>query len=303
MSTRPELRAAGGVLWRRDPSGATTIALVHRPRYDDWSLPKGKLDSGEHSVTAARREVLEETGITPILGRRLVCTEYPVSVKEKIVRKVVDYWAMRATEGEFTPNDEVDDLRWLSVEKATEAVSYRHDRAVLSAFAAADPDSTTILLVRHGSAGDRTQWRGADRLRPLDPTGHRQAGRVATVLPAFRPAKVISADKVRCLDTVRPLATELGLPLEIDDDFSEEWHADRPERAVERLRAFAGAGDPVVICSQGGVIPDSVAELAELDGISLDDIPARKGSVWALAFSGTRLISADYYRTLKAEKA
>ncbi|WP_344311308.1 NUDIX hydrolase [Fodinicola feengrottensis] len=303
MSPRPELRAAGGVLWRRDPSGATVIALVHRPRYDDWSLPKGKLATGEHSLTAGYREVLEETGITPTLGRRLVRTEYPVSISEKIARKVVDYWAMRAADGDFQANDEVDELRWLTVEKATDAVSYRHDRAVLAAFAQAEPDTTTILLVRHGSAGDRTQWRGTDDLRPLDPTGHRQAKRAATVLPCFGPRRVISADKVRCVETIRPLATVLGLPVVVDDDFGEERHARNSTRAGELVRALAMAGEPVAICSQGGLIPDTVAELAAADGIALEDVPSRKGSVWALSFTGRRLIAADYYRTLKPEKS
>ncbi|WP_222853986.1 NUDIX hydrolase [Fodinicola acaciae] len=300
-ATGAAVRAAGGVLWRHT-GGPTEIALVHRPRYDDWSLPKGKLATGEHPLTAGVREVVEETGIRPVLGRRLVSTTYPVSVRDTIVDKLVDYWAMRAESGDFQVNDEVDELRWLTVAKATETVSYRHDRAVLADFARIAAGTTTIVLVRHGSAGDRHQWRGDDRLRPLDPTGAKQAGRVAGVLPGFGPRRVISADKVRCTQTVRPLATVLGVPVEVDDDFGEERHARRPGHAAQLLRALAEAGEPVVICSQGGVIPDSVEELADADGVPLTDVPARKGSVWALSFAGRRLVSADYYRSLKAPK-
>lgn len=291
-------------MWRHDPDGAgpTEIALVHRPRYDDWSLPKGKLSIGEHPLTAGVREVVEETGIRPVLGRRLVSTDYPVSLRDAIVDKLVDYWAMRAGGGDFAPNDEVDELRWMTVEKATDTVSYRHDRTVLADFARIQPDTTTILLVRHGSAGDRHVWRGDDRLRPLDPTGVKQSLRAADALPGFGPRRVISADKVRCTQTIRPLATVLGLPLEIDDDFGEERHARRPGHAAELVRALAEAGEPVVICSQGGIIPDTVDELADADGVPLADIPSRKGSVWALTFAGRRLVAADYYRTLKPLK-
>jgi 8-oxo-dGTP diphosphatase len=291
------------VVWRHDAAGEPTeIALVHRPRYDDWSLPKGKLAGGEHPLTAGVREVVEETGIRPVLGRRLVTTEYPVSLRDTIVDKLVEYWVMRAAGGEFQPNDEVDDLRWMTVAQATEAVSYRHDRAVLADFARIRPDTTTILLVRHGSAGDRHVWRGDDRLRPLDPTGVKQARRAADVLPGFGPRRVIAAEKVRCTETVRPLATVLGLPLEVDDDFGEERHARRPGHAAQLVRALAEAGEPAVVCSQGGVIPDSVEELADADGVPLADVPARKGSVWALSFAGRQLVAADYYRTLKPQK-
>jgi 8-oxo-dGTP pyrophosphatase MutT (NUDIX family) len=127
------VRAAGGVLWRRDHDGAVEVLLVHRPRYDDWSLPKGKLLAGETEPDAARREVAEETGLVCELGPELATASYRDS---KGRPKTARYWAMRpvADEG-FTPNDEVDQLRWLSLERAGQALSYRHDRAVLDGLA------------------------------------------------------------------------------------------------------------------------------------------------------------------------
>jgi len=119
-----EVRAAGGVVWRRGADGVE-IALVHRPRYDDWSLPKGKLDPGEGFEEAALREVEEETGMRCTLGRELGETRYR---DNKDRPKVVRYWAMDVTAGEFEPNDEVDELRWVSVDEAKAMLSYDYDR-------------------------------------------------------------------------------------------------------------------------------------------------------------------------------
>src|SRR3712207_6060162 len=153
------VRAAGGALWRPSADGGIETALVHRPKYDDWSLPKGKLDAGEHGLTAALREVVEETGLEIVAGRRSVRTEY--EVPEGLKR--VDYWLMRVVGGEFAPNDEVDELRWLPPAQAEALVSHDADRAVLADLARADvPREPTLLLVRHGRAGSKSEWDGPD---------------------------------------------------------------------------------------------------------------------------------------------
>ena len=129
------VRAAGGAVWRRGSDGATEVLLVHRPRYDDWSLPKGKLDVGETEVEAAGREVTEETGLVCEVGPELALVSYRDS---KGRPKTARYWAMRPLHDEgFTPNDEVDRLRWLPLDVAREALSYDHDRAVVDALTAA----------------------------------------------------------------------------------------------------------------------------------------------------------------------
>jgi 8-oxo-dGTP diphosphatase len=120
-----EVKAAGGVVVRPDGK----VALVHRPKYDDWSLPKGKLDPGETWEEAALREVEEETGLRCRLVRELPSTEYEASGRPKLVR----YWEMEPLEGEFAPNHEVDELRWLPPEEATSLLSYEHDRELLAA--------------------------------------------------------------------------------------------------------------------------------------------------------------------------
>lgn len=135
MSSAPEVRAAGGIVVRRAPDGESwQVLLVHRPRYGDWSLPKGKADPGETDEQTALREVEEETGLRCTLGARGGRTRYRDS---KGRAKVVHYWLMEpepggATDGAFVPNDEVDEVRWCSVAEAVATISYAHDRKMLA---------------------------------------------------------------------------------------------------------------------------------------------------------------------------
>jgi 8-oxo-dGTP diphosphatase len=119
--------AAGGVVVRRD-DGELQVLLVHRPRYDDWTLPKGKLEPGETEAEGALREVEEETGLKCDLGQEIATTSYTDSRGRP---KTVRYWEMHPREGSFTPHDEVDDARWLSLPKARRLLSYDRDRDVL----------------------------------------------------------------------------------------------------------------------------------------------------------------------------
>jgi 8-oxo-dGTP pyrophosphatase MutT (NUDIX family) len=128
-----QVKAAGGVLWRRSDDGTLEIAVVHRPRYDDWSLPKGKLDDGESFEEAAVREVEEETGMRCRLGRELGETHYE---DRKGRPKIVRYWAMGECAGEFEPNDEVDDLRWVPIGDAKDVLTYDFDRELVDRVAA-----------------------------------------------------------------------------------------------------------------------------------------------------------------------
>jgi 8-oxo-dGTP diphosphatase len=121
-----EVKASGGVVWRRGPGGAPELVVVHRPRYDDWSLPKGKLDAGESWEAAALREVEEEVGLRCRLGDELP----PVSYRDHKGRaKVVRYWLMEpaGAESSFEPNDEVDQMRWVDAATANDLLSYPHD--------------------------------------------------------------------------------------------------------------------------------------------------------------------------------
>jgi phosphohistidine phosphatase SixA/ADP-ribose pyrophosphatase YjhB (NUDIX family) len=293
----PVVRAAGAVLWRPAADGIAEVALVHRPRYDDWSLPKGKLDRGEHPLVAACREVVEETGIAPVAGPRLPTVAYTVAGAPK----TVDYWVMRAkaTAHEFTPNDEVDGLRWVPQDGALDLLTYAHDRPLVERFAALHPVTGIVLLIRHGKAGSRKAWPGDDHDRPLDEEGQAQAARLAAVLPCYAPERLVSADPVRCVQTMDPLAAALGIEVETDPVFSEEQHPQDPGRAADRLRKLAASTGVVAVCSQGAVIPDVVRQLiADLD-LDPESVVSRKGSVWVLSFRGETVVAADYVPNLE----
>ncbi|MCZ2824050.1 MULTISPECIES: NUDIX hydrolase [unclassified Modestobacter] len=298
------IAAAGGVVWRTGDGGALETAVVHRPKYDDWSLPKGKLDAGEHPLVAAVREVGEETGLQVVVGRRSVQTRY----ETRHGPKRVDYWVMEAVGGEFAANDEVDELRWLPVSTAVELVTHSHDRAVLEDLARTDvPRPPRVLLVRHASAGDRSAWDGPDDQRPLDRRGRAQAATLAAVLPVFGPARLLSAPPVRCGQTLDPLARELGMTVGSVPELGEEGFDADPQAGVELvtgLLADADAVGPVVICSQGGAIPAVLLALGARWHGTAGALwpPSAKGSVWALGGRPGALV-ADYYRDFSADPA
>lgn len=281
--------AAGAVLWRTRRK-AVEVALIHRPRYDDWSLPKGKVDPGETEPVAAVREIFEETGQYAHLGRRLGAVNYPVQQGVKKVR----YWAARALGGEFTPNHEVDDLVWLPVDAAMKQLQYPYDRKILRRFTKAPADTETVLIVRHGTAGRRSRFSGDDSQRPLDKRGRAQAEALTDLLLAFGAGTVYAADRVRCEQTVEPLAAELGVMVHNEPTLTEESYADNAKQARRRVLEIAGLGGTPVICTQGKVIPDLIAWWCTRDGISPDKSRNRKGSTWVLSLSGGRLVAADH---------
>ena len=123
----PEIRAAGGIVYRRT-GDATEVLVVHRPKYEDWSLPKGKLDPGETLEQAALREVEEETGWRCRLGDHVGKNEY----RDRNGRsKRVDWWLMEPVDGEFAPNDEVDEIRWVPVAEARDLLTHADDYALV----------------------------------------------------------------------------------------------------------------------------------------------------------------------------
>ncbi len=291
------IRAAGGALWR-PAAGGVEVAVVHRPRYDDWSLPKGKLDRGEHPLAGAVREVREETGHDAVAGRTLGRSDYTVLQDGKTLPKTVRWWAMRSREGMFVPGAEVDELRWLPPDGAAALLTAGRDLAPLRLLVAAGIATTTVLLVRHAHAGSRADWPGEDLLRPLDDRGRRQADGLAALLPAYGPVRVLSAPAVRCLDTVTPLAAACGLAIEVEPAYGEQGYAADSAGALRRLAALGHGPGAVVVCSQGGAVPRLVEALAGQAGLELASVPARKGSVWALTFVDGVLVDADHLKPL-----
>lgn len=287
--------AAGAVLWRAgDDASAPEVAVIHRPRYDDWSLPKGKVDPGEVEPVTAVREIHEETGHTAVLGRRLTSVSYPLDHGTKKVR----YWAARSVAGSFAPNDEVDELIWLPVADALRRLGYPHDRKVLRRFAKAPANTRTVLIVRHATAGSKSRYHGDDRKRPLDKNGRAQAESLVGLLLAYGADQLYAADRTRCVQTIEPLAQELGATVTTDEALTEEAYADDKKAArrcfLDIAEEAGRAGHTPVICSQGKVIPDLIEWWCERDGVKPDKSRNRKGSTWVLSLAEGRLIAADH---------
>ncbi|WP_424565474.1 NUDIX hydrolase [Tamaricihabitans halophyticus] len=287
------MHAAGAVLWREPApeqplsDGSIEVALVHRPRYDDWSLPKGKLDPGETMAAAAAREVHEETGYSAILGRYLGAANYSVPSTENTggIPKRVEYFSARAMAGHFQANDEVDELRWFTPTAARKLLSYPDDAEILTRFTALPPRQHSLLLIRHAKAGKRQEWTGDDDLRPLSTVGSTQAAALRTLLPLFGPTDVHAAPRLRCVQTVQGLADDLGLPVVMEPELTEESYRKDPDAAVARLREIARTGRTPVVSSQGGAIPGLVAMLAEQAELVVGPVTSKKASVWQLSFA------------------
>jgi 8-oxo-dGTP diphosphatase len=143
--TAVEVRAAGGVVWRPTASGDRLYAVVHRPAYDDWTLPKGKVAAGESDLEGALREVEEETGMSCRVDRPLGTTSY---IDRKGRPKVVMYWLMQATGGVFEPGEEIDEVRWLPLSEVMDLLSYPRDRTLLGSLLAERNEIETLEAAR-----------------------------------------------------------------------------------------------------------------------------------------------------------
>ena len=281
----PPVRAAGAVVIRVSDDGVQQVLAVHRPRYDDWALPKGKLDPGETYEDAAVREVLEETGVLVELHRPLPETSY----QDRGGRaKVVRWWAASLVEQRaWTPDDEIDDVQWIPVRDVPDRLSYADDHALVEA-ALGEHHRTTVLLVRHAHAGDRERWSGPDHLRPLSDKGHAQARMLLETLGAWRIDRVLTSPYVRCVQSVEPLAAKLGLTVEHDDRLAE---GSSPQ-ATESLLLERGA-DVTVWCTHGDVIANLVLVLANRGLV--DEPRWQKGSTWVLERDAAGTVTSARY--------
>jgi 8-oxo-(d)GTP phosphatase len=234
--TRELVRAAGGVLRRVGPEGVEVL-LVHRPRYDDWTFPKGKAHRGESDEETALREVEEETGTRARLGVALPSSQYRDSHGRL---KVVRYWTMRPESGSFEPHREVDEIKWLPAADAESQLSYDRDVEVLRAV------PPPLLVVRHASAGERDEWDRDDARRPLDKRGRGQAQALVGQLAGFELDRIVSSPFDRCVQTVEPLARARGLELETADELAEGADLERVHDLLLGL-----AGQAALVCGHG----------------------------------------------------
>ena len=270
--------AGGGVVSRSTEDGGREVVLVHRPAYEDWTFPKGKLDGAETEAEAALREVEEETGLRCSLADELGLVSYEIGPG---LTKSVRYWVMGATDGTLAPAHEVDEARWVAEDEARAMLSYEHDRDVLDRFTA---PLVTVSLVRHAKAGSRHAWHGRDRLRPLSQAGRAQA---SGLVDAF------SSPYLRCVETLEPLALSRGLAIETTKALAEGT----PVQDVLRLIEETARGGSAALCTHGDVLTGLIRHLREM-GVSLrgdfdgkEDF--RKGSIWHLELRAGVVLAAE----------
>lgn len=210
--------AAGTVPWRRADDGTVEVALVHRPRYDDWSWPKGHQDPGEALTSTALRETVEEAHLECRLGARLGHTAYDVPGKG---HKVVHYWAAEVVRDPgFTATDETDELRWLPRDEADTLLSRPADADLLDRLDQVGPPSSTVVLVRHAKAGNRAAWRATTTCAPSPAPGSPRPTGSRTSSPAS--ARTGSRPPRRCAAARRSSPTH-GRPVRASRTWSRCW--------------------------------------------------------------------------------
>jgi 8-oxo-dGTP pyrophosphatase MutT (NUDIX family)/phosphohistidine phosphatase SixA len=268
------VRAAGVVLLR-DRDGAREFLGVHRPHREDWSLPKGKVNNGEHIVTAAVRECDEETGYTAVLGAPLPSQSYSVQSQPKLV----NYWCARiGGEVGFAPDDEVDEVRWIAVSDAAHQLTYANDAHVVT-LAAATPPTVPLIVLRHTQAVKRADFSGkVDSDRPLTGRGRSQSKELIPLLDAFGIDTVHASSARRCEETVRRFAKVNGAPIVHEPHLTEEAHARSSGKTARRATELALSPASMVLCSHRPVLPTVFESIAK--ALSIDTADPRWSRAW-----------------------
>ncbi len=286
------IAAAGAVLWRRGEKDELLVAIVHRPRYDDWSLPKGKVEEGESLINCAYREVLEETGVTPIFGPELGQTVYDV----EDVPKTVHYWAAKASDVAYgQPNPlEIDAIEWLAPKAALKKLTLKDDRSILEFFLDFGPDTTPLVLLRHAKAVKRSEWDGDDGDRPLDIYGQTQAKRLLTSYLPFGIKEIHSSDAIRCLETVEPFGRSMQIEVKIAPDLSEYRYETHKESAMDYAQALMESGKSAIICSHNPILPKLLKKLIGKKNFKNLDRKLEPGEAWILHHREGEIVAIDW---------
>ncbi|GAA4999163.1 NUDIX domain-containing protein [Actinopolymorpha pittospori] len=282
--TRSVVEAAGAVVWRPSAHDRAEVLLVHRPKYDDWSFPKGKLLPGERAPVAAIREVAEETGIRIRLGPPLPTIRYPLTSGAS---KVVRYWSAvpaggALEEADFVPNHEVDQRAWFRLTEAARQLTHARDRSLLPTLV---PTPTrALVLLRHAGAIARAEWPGDDLDRPLTEDGTAQARRLVELLAAYGIGRVVSSPARRCVDTVLPYATAHGLEIELEPAFAEGVD---PGLVREHGLRLLDSPEPVLLCGHRPTLPEVFG------AVGVTSMPLQPAEVAVLHLSDRRSVAIE----------
>jgi 8-oxo-dGTP diphosphatase len=286
------IRAAGALLWRENSQLEIEIALIHRPRYGDWSLPKGKVDDGETTLQCAYREVFEETGVRAQFTRELGSVEYLESGESKRVK----YWAAKAPsfDQQFKVNEEVDEIRWLNPADATSLATHDSDKSIIENFLSQEPRTDTLIILRHTKALERGDWDDLDSKRTLDEKGLQQAASLITHLAPFAIDEIYSSDYIRCVQTVTPLADVRNLRITEIPNLNEENFDLDPERSISFANAVKQDEKNILLCSHNPVIPTMLRGILNTKLKNKDLIKLEPGDAWIVHRVRGEIVALDF---------
>ena len=302
-SMRRVVEAAGGIVWRwktgseiaenpaiaaqktpKEQLNSIEVCIVHRPKYDDWSWPKGKLEQGESHRHAAVREIGEETGVSIALGPYLCEVEYPLSEEGKKTRhshdRAVDtkhtlYWMAQPISGdgaehlldEFGPVHradvgEINDIVWVSVREARKILTHSTDKDTLAIFVDRVQEGAAtaqnLMIVRHAKAESRKSWKGTDANRPITPKGAAAAFALNRELACYNPTRLATSPWLRCQETPQVLSWQTERPMEHIDALTEDAFAEHPTIAwlafLKQIQLTLETRETTAICMHRPVI-------------------------------------------------
>ena len=282
--------AAGALVWRKSKEKKIEIAVIHRPKYNDWTIPKGKVELNESSIACAYREVIEETSIETEFGMYLGEVKY----QSLDGPKQVSFWSAQVVkENTFTPNSEVDEIKWVEAAKAAKFLSLDSDREILSKFNKLKYESKPLVLLRHAKALSRDEWQGDDDDRPLDSLGQMQAKRLLSIYQAFNLEQIHTSDAIRCYDTVEPMAKALGLRLEVSNKLSESAFKKDKEDAFDYARDLIKSDKRALLCSHNPILPKVLNKLTKKSDVESDEEKLYPADAWVIHRIGKEVIQID----------
>lgn len=286
------IRAAGALLWRETTNRTIEIALIHRPKYDDWTLPKGKIEEGETALQCAYRELFEETGIKASFTRQLGSVDYD----ENGQRKRVIFWSAQCAldASTFVASEEVDQLRWLTPEQALAEATFATDKEMILNFQEQEKRSDTLIILRHTKALERGDWDEPDSQRTLDEVGFDQAQLLIKHLEPFAIDEVYTSDYTRCVQTVTPLAHARGLSITAVPSLNEETFYEDPARAISFANALKQDEKNILICSHNPVIPTILRGILNSKLKNRDLIKLEPGDAWIVHRVNGEIVGLDY---------
>ena len=297
MGEVSEIQAAGAIVWRRNESDAIEIALVHRPKYDDWSIPKGKVEGEESLIACAYREVVEETGFAVRFGQSLGSAHYEVNG----LPKTVTYWSARLLGEQGKPNpEEVDAVRWMSCEEAKEQLGRDSDRQIVETFQSIEPDTKPLILLRHAKAIERQEWAGEDTDRPLSSLGERQAKRMLTNFLPFAVEEIHSSSAVRCYEGITPLARGLNVDFFFTDSLTEEVFHKNNERPFKYVQRLLVNDFTTLVCSHNPILPSIVSAFVDKFGVEVPSTKLEPGDAWVAHHVEREVVAIDFLPAPKA---